>query len=89
MSSTRNVVLKLYKTMLREAEKFPSYNYRTYALRRIRASFRENKSQTNPAEIDKAIQYATDNLGAIRRQVVVGKLYSTEKLVIEERPERK
>ncbi|GJQ76289.1 hypothetical protein Trydic_g2018 [Trypoxylus dichotomus] len=61
----------------------PSYNFRNYALRRIRDSFRENKSLKEVAQIETAIEEGKKNLEIIKRQVIIGKLYSTENLVIE------
>lgn len=37
-------VLDLYQAMLRESKQFSADNYRTYASRRIRDAFRENKN---------------------------------------------
>ncbi|XP_072139776.1 LYR motif-containing protein 4 [Mobula birostris] len=76
-------VLSLYRTMLRESKKFPSYNYRTLALRRIRDTFREHKNETNTEVIQELIEKAKTNTEVIRRQVLIGHLYTTQKLVIE------
>ncbi|XP_039430887.1 LYR motif-containing protein 4 [Culex pipiens pallens] len=76
-------VLSLYKQMLRESEKFSSYNYRMYALRRIRDAFRENKSLTDATKIEGQMEYAQKNLGIIKRQALVGQLFQADKLVIE------
>ena len=40
--SQRAAVLCLYKKLLRESSKFVDYNYREYALRRVKDKFREN-----------------------------------------------
>ncbi|XP_046386053.1 LYR motif-containing protein 4 [Ischnura elegans] len=81
--SSRNSILKLYKTMLRESEKFSSYNFRNYAIRRTRDGFRENKHLTDPEEVSKQIEYARKNLEIIKRQVAVGSMYGGQKLIIE------
>ncbi|KAF6344998.1 LYR motif containing 4 [Rhinolophus ferrumequinum] len=59
---------------------FPS---RTYAIRRIRDAFRENKNVQDPVEIQTLVNKAKRDLGMIRRQVHIGQLYSTNKLIIE------
>ncbi|XP_066290481.1 LYR motif-containing protein 4-like [Branchiostoma lanceolatum] len=82
-ASTRSVVLSLYKKILRESKTFSSYNFRMYALRRTRDGFRANKDVTDPAKIQELIKQAEESLQVIKRQVVIGQLYSTEKLVIE------
>ncbi|XP_041039433.1 LYR motif-containing protein 4 isoform X3 [Carcharodon carcharias] len=63
-------VLSLYRVMLKESKKFSSYNYRTFALRRIKDTFRENKNVTNPEVIQELIEKAEANTEVIRRQVV-------------------
>jgi hypothetical protein len=54
-----------------------------YALRRTRDAFRENKSVTDESKIQKCITEAKENLEMIKRQVIVGNLYSADKLIIE------
>ncbi|XP_067857888.1 LYR motif-containing protein 4 [Heptranchias perlo] len=76
-------VLSLYRVMLKESKKFSSYNYRTFAIRRIKDTFRENKNVTNPEVIQELIEKAKDNVEIIRRQVLIGQLYTTQKLIIE------
>lgn len=60
------------------------YN-RTYAVRRIRDAFRENKNVKDPVEIQTLVNKAKRDLEVIRRQVHIGQLYSTDKLIIENR----
>ncbi|XP_025422233.1 LYR motif-containing protein 4 [Sipha flava] len=83
MAATRADVLKMYKNMLRESSKFSFYNYRMYALRRVRDSFREHKSMSDPLEIQRNMNEAHRLLNIIKRQAIVGELYKFEKLVIE------
>ncbi|CAD7673906.1 unnamed protein product [Nyctereutes procyonoides] len=68
-ASSRAQVLDLYRAMLRESKHFGAYNYRTYAVRRIRDAFRENKNVKDPAEIQALVNKAKRDLGIIRRQV--------------------
>ncbi|XP_072459839.1 LYR motif-containing protein 4 isoform X4 [Notamacropus eugenii] len=67
-ASSRAQVLDLYRVMLRESGKFTSYNYRTYAIRRIREAFRENKNVKDSAQIQMLVNKAKRNLEIIRRQ---------------------
>ncbi|XP_046974878.1 LYR motif-containing protein 4B [Vanessa cardui] len=76
-------ILSLYKSLLKETNKFKNYNFRCYALRRVRDAFKENKSLSDPKLIKKEFEYGKQNLGIIKRQVVIGDMYRTEKLVIE------
>lgn len=82
-ASSRAQVLRLYRALLRESQRFSGYNQRTYAIRRIRDAFRENKNIKDSEKIDELVNKAKVNLEIIRRQVTIGQLYSTEKLVIE------
>uniref|UniRef100_A0A8I3S0X2 LYR motif containing 4 n=2 Tax=Canis lupus familiaris TaxID=9615 RepID=A0A8I3S0X2_CANLF len=79
-ASSRAQVLDLYRAMLRESKHFSAYNYRTYAVRRIRDAFRENKNVKDPAEIQALVNKAKRDLGIIRRQTsdaqVVLSIYS-------------
>ncbi|XP_055509776.1 LYR motif-containing protein 4 [Leucoraja erinacea] len=82
-SSSCIQVLSLYRTMLRESKKFSSYSYRNFALRRIREAFQENKNETNPEIIQELIEKAKSTNEIIQRQVLIGHLYTAQKLVIE------
>ncbi|XP_054841513.1 LYR motif-containing protein 4 [Eublepharis macularius] len=82
-AATRAEVLRLYRALLKESGKFASYGYRSYALRRIRDAFRENKNVKDSAQIETLMNNAKTNLEMIRRQVTIGQLYTTQKLVIE------
>ncbi|XP_071959224.1 LYR motif-containing protein 4-like [Antedon mediterranea] len=84
MSTIRISVLTLYKHLLRESKKFSSYNYRTYAVRRIRSAFQENKDEADPVKIKQLLWKGNENLKMIKRQVVISELYSAPKLVIEQ-----
>ncbi|XP_064136102.1 LYR motif-containing protein 4 isoform X2 [Loxodonta africana] len=68
-ASSRAQVLDLYRAMLRESKHFSAYNYRTYAVRRIRDAFRENKNVEDPVEIQTLVNKAKRDLEIIRRQV--------------------
>uniref|UniRef100_A0A2M4C4U6 Complex 1 LYR protein domain-containing protein n=1 Tax=Anopheles marajoara TaxID=58244 RepID=A0A2M4C4U6_9DIPT len=77
-------VLSLYKQLIRASQKFDSYNYRSYAIRRIRDAFRENKALTDGAKIEKELAYGQSNLEIIKRQTIIGNLFrAPDKLVIE------
>ncbi|XP_029817271.1 LOW QUALITY PROTEIN: LYR motif-containing protein 4 [Manacus vitellinus] len=82
-ASPASQVLRLYRALLRESQRFSGYNYRTYAIRRIRDAFRENKNIKDSEKVEELVNKAKANLEVIRRQVTIGQLYSTQKLVIE------
>ncbi|XP_069469562.1 LYR motif-containing protein 4 isoform X3 [Ambystoma mexicanum] len=80
---SRTQVLSLYRALLRESAGFSAYNYRTYAIRRIRDAFKENRGVSDVQEMQKLVNKAKENLEVIKRQVAIGHLYSSEKLIIE------
>ncbi|KAH8420538.1 hypothetical protein KR009_011256 [Drosophila setifemur] len=81
--STRRQAITLYRNLLRESEKLPLYNFRMYAARKIRDTFRANQGIRDFQEIDRQMVTGQQNLELIRRQVIIGHLYTTDKLVIE------
>lgn len=82
-SSQRTQVLSLYRRLLKESSQFDSYNFRAYALRRVRDAFRANVAVTDPKTIDRLIKDGQSNLALIKRQVTIGKMYPSNHLVIE------
>ncbi|XP_039533917.1 LYR motif-containing protein 4 [Pimephales promelas] len=85
-SCSRTQVISLYRMLMKESQKFPSYNYRTYALRRVKDGFRENLHVENPKTLDMLINQARENLAVIKRQVSIGHLYSVQRTVVESEP---
>ncbi|XP_060949535.1 LYR motif-containing protein 4 [Limanda limanda] len=82
-ASTRAQVISLYRTMLRESSGFPSYNYRTYAVRRVRDAFRANSKEEDPKAVARLIEEGQRTAELIHRQVAVGKMYESQKMVLE------
>ena len=74
--STNRAVLSLYKTMLRESQKFTDLNYRSWALRRVRDGFRANSKLAEQSSVESQIQYAKQNLIIMKRQTTVGQLFN-------------
>jgi len=82
-SANRAIVLSLYKQLLREGSKFPAYNFRMYTLRRARDAFKQHKNLSDESMIKSCINEGMNNLEIIKRQVIIGNLYKTDKLIIE------
>ena len=83
MAGSRNSILSLYRNLIRESKKWDSYNYRMYALRKIRYEFEENKALRDKEKIDERCRHGQEALQVIKRQVIIGNLYSTRPLIIE------
>jgi len=69
--------------MLRESAKFTSYNYRTYAIRRVKDVFRENHNVTDVVEKAQLLKFGKENLEIIKRQAALNIMYKDQRLVIE------
>uniref|UniRef100_A0A3B3U5Z7 Complex 1 LYR protein domain-containing protein n=1 Tax=Poecilia latipinna TaxID=48699 RepID=A0A3B3U5Z7_9TELE len=82
-ASTRSQVISLYKMMLKESSRFPSYNYRTYALRRVRDAFRANREVEDPKAVERLMDEGEQMLALIQRQVIVGFMQSVWVLTVE------
>ncbi|XP_028410116.1 LYR motif-containing protein 4-like [Dendronephthya gigantea] len=81
--AARKEVLHLYRLLLRESYNFTNYNYRLYALRKVRDCFRANKDETDPEKVRSFIIKAHQNLDSLKRQTSLNKMYGTFKLIIE------
>ena len=72
----------LFRTMLREAAQVDQYNFRNYAIRRVREDFRRNAALTG-ASADAALQEGKEALEVLRRQRIVGQLYPAAQSVMD------
>ncbi|CAD6195832.1 unnamed protein product [Caenorhabditis auriculariae] len=77
--------VNLYKQLQREAKKFPQYNYRVFAQRRVREYFEVNKSQTDTQKLETLYKEGLRNLESIKRQVAIGTLYPHQQTVVEQK----
>ena len=75
-------VRQLYRQLLREAERFPQYNYRQYAMRRIRDEF-ERRKDMEASKIPELLAKGRGELERLRRMTSVASLYAHDKLIIE------
>uniref|UniRef100_A0A3B4FTB1 Complex 1 LYR protein domain-containing protein n=1 Tax=Pundamilia nyererei TaxID=303518 RepID=A0A3B4FTB1_9CICH len=69
-AAARSQVMSLYRTMLRESAKFPSYNYRNYALRRVRDAFKANRNVEDPKAVERLMEEGWQTLALIQRQLL-------------------
>ncbi|XP_029004374.1 LYR motif-containing protein 4 [Betta splendens] len=82
-ASTRSQVIALYRMLLKESQKFPSYNYRTYALRRVRDAFTANRKVADPQSVERLVEDGRQALALIQRQVSIGTMFKAQKMVVE------
>ncbi|XP_076239091.1 LYR motif-containing protein bcn92 [Calliopsis andreniformis] len=83
MATSRNAILCLYRNLIRESNRWNTYNYRMYALRKIRSEFRENQTLRDKEKIAKCYKKGLETLDMLQRQVVIGNMYCTRPLIIE------
>ena len=75
--------LSLYRSMVREAKRIVDYNFREYALRRVRVGFEQGRSLAGREELSAALKEAEEGMGIIRRTAVMGGLYPHSRSVME------
>jgi Complex 1 protein (LYR family) len=85
IAPSRAAILSLYRNLFRTGGQFTQYSFREYARRRTRDAFREHQNETDPERIQQFVARGLDDLEMLKRQTVVGKMYSTDKLVVEVR----
>ncbi|KMS99261.1 hypothetical protein BVRB_2g046300 [Beta vulgaris subsp. vulgaris] len=76
MTPARAEIIHIYRSLLREARKFPDYNIREYAKRRTIDGFHHNKSLSDPSSVAQALADAKSQLEIAKRQTVVYSLYA-------------
>uniref|UniRef100_A0A803TQC3 Complex 1 LYR protein domain-containing protein n=1 Tax=Anolis carolinensis TaxID=28377 RepID=A0A803TQC3_ANOCA len=58
--------MRLYRALLRKSQAFSAYEYRIYAIRRIKDDFRENQNINDSTEIETLLNKEKTNLEIIR-----------------------
>ena len=73
--------LPLFRTLSREARKMNDYNFRMYAIRRVREGFEMNRNLAGE-DAAVALRSGEEQLAVLRRQVILGDLYPSAKSVM-------
>ncbi|XP_006617453.1 protein bcn92 [Apis dorsata] len=81
--ASRKDILNLYRNLIRETKKWNLYNFRMYTLRKIRYEFQQNKTVQDKKKINEYYNKGLENLEIIKRQVIIGNLYTFKPLIIE------
>ncbi|KAF1841770.1 uncharacterized protein K460DRAFT_369775 [Cucurbitaria berberidis CBS 394.84] len=76
-------VRSLYRSLLRQSSQFAAYNFREYAKRRTRDSFREHQSVAEGRRIQELMQKGLKELQMLKRQTVISQFYQIDRLVVE------
>jgi len=85
---SKQVIAGLYRELVQEAKRFPQYNFRMYALRKIEDSFQGRLNQDEMAVCSKSneefVSAAQKELDRLKRMTVVASLYAHDRLVVED-----
>ncbi|KAF2110076.1 hypothetical protein BDV96DRAFT_584289 [Lophiotrema nucula] len=76
-------VRSLYRSLLRQSRQFAAYNFREYAKRRTRDSFREHQNESEERRVQELMQKGIKELQSLKRQTVVSQFYQLDRLVVE------
>ncbi|KAG8464164.1 hypothetical protein KFE25_003227 [Diacronema lutheri] len=79
----RTQVLALFKKLMRASRSFTHYNFREYALRRVRLGFREKAGVSDPAQIAELVGEGSKQLEVVRKQALISQLYPQARHVME------
>ncbi|KAM3068299.1 hypothetical protein ACMFMG_009439 [Clarireedia jacksonii] len=82
-SETSKQALSLYRQLLKQGQQFAAYNFREYAKRRTRDSFKEHKDVQDERKIQELMQKGLQELQSLKRQTVVSQFYQLDRLVVE------
>lgn len=74
--------VSLFRTLLREAKQMTDYNFRSFAVRRVKAGFKTNRNLQGE-EAAAALKTGEEQLAVMKRQVVIGKMYPSARSVME------
>ncbi|KAJ5999107.1 hypothetical protein N7451_006917 [Penicillium sp. IBT 35674x] len=76
-------VRSLFRSLMRQSTQFSNYNFREYARRKTRDSFREHQNESEDRRIQELIQNGLQELRLLKRQTTISQFYQMDKLVVE------
>lgn len=74
--------LNLYRSLLRQAHSMKDYNFRSYAMRRVKVGFKKS-SHLQGEEAAAAIKEGEKQLAMLQRQAALSGMYPSAKSVME------
>ena len=69
--------LRLSRELLKASTAIHDYNFRSYAERKIREAFRNNRNEADPGAIQELLREGESQLQFIQRHVMIGTLYGS------------
>ncbi|KTW29809.1 hypothetical protein T552_01014 [Pneumocystis carinii B80] len=86
---SRDQVISLYRSLLRNAKGLENYGFREYAIRRTKDAFQQHKNETDKKKIQELYEKGLRDLRVLRRQSLIHFMYPSEKLVVETKSQGK
>ncbi|KAJ2608526.1 hypothetical protein H4S08_004416 [Coemansia sp. RSA 1365] len=86
MSMSQSEILHLYRSSLRAAQRFETYNFRKYFYRRTHDRFHAMREETDSRQVERAVAEARAELEVMQRQGILNKMFSHNRTVIESDP---
>jgi len=80
---SRQGVLTLYRDLLRAARGFSNYNFREYAMQRVREDVREASTLSGVDAVELAYQQGRQQLAMLRRQASISGMFPQERHAME------
>ena len=84
MPASRTATIGLYRDLLRAARGFNNYNFREYALRRVREDVREGSTISGEDALQLAYERGRQQLAMLRRQSAISAMFPQERHAMEE-----
>ena len=80
--TSRTATLKLYRNMIRSGKKIDHYNFREYAIRRIRFEFKAHTYLESSEQVVEKLNVAVDQHKMLCRMQTMSNLYHGENSVL-------
>mmetsp|Transcript_5966 Transcript_5966/g.14464 ORF Transcript_5966/g.14464 Transcript_5966/m.14464 type:complete len:86 (+) Transcript_5966:114-371(+) len=74
--------ISLFRNMMRQARHFNDYNFRKYAMRRVRGGFEKNRHLEGDAA-QAALNEGKEQMAVLTRQSTISRLYPSAQSVME------
>ncbi|KAJ2794784.1 hypothetical protein H4R20_006113 [Coemansia guatemalensis] len=87
MSTRQSEILRLYRSSLRAAQRFETYNFRKYFYRRTHDRFHAMWEEADAQKVGKAMAEARAELEVMQRQGILNKMFAHNRTVIESDPQ--
>ena len=81
--SEKRAMLSLFHQLMKQARNIDNYNFRNYAIRRVRDGFRANKTEQDVEKLERLRKEAQSSLELLKRQALLSHLYHERGNILE------